>query len=624
MSGEVATSKARLVVPITADDHCQGPVDTLATLVEYGDYQCPHCRLVYLNIRELQARMGDRIRYVYRHLPITSVHPDAQLAAEAAEAAGAQGKFWAMHDKLFQNDELDLPHLLQYASEIDLDIDRFRDELKNRVHSRRVKDDFESGIRSGVNGTPTFFLNDERYDGAWDLESLAELVQKPLGVRVRLLTQEFASLAASGGIVLLICTLIALLWRNSPWGETYVQFWQTELAITLGGWTLSESLLHWINDGLMVIFFFVVGLEIKRELTTGELASPRRAALPVAGAIGGMLFPAAIYLLFNAGGPAEPGWGIPMATDIAFTLGILTMLGGRVPLALKIFFTALAIADDLGAILVVATFYTSDISLTSLGIAAILLLGLIGLNRARVYSPLPYVLLGVGLWLAFLESGVHPTVAGVLLAITIPTRSPANMRTMLAQVITLLQSFELPVAWREQVDSRRQAAVSTLEEITERMQSPAQRLEDRLVPWTTFLILPLFALANAGVIIDPDSISTLTTPLSLGIILGLVIGKPLGITLLTAGSVRLGLASLPGGISWRQFFSASVLAGIGFTMSLFISGAAFGGEPVLQETAKLAILVASIVAAALGSTLLYLTSPSAEATTSMSVTAATD
>lgn len=624
MTGEAATNKARLVVPVTERDHSQGPIDALATLVEYGDYQCPHCRLVYYNIRELQARTGDRIRYVYRHLPISSMHPEAQLAAEAAEAAAAQGEFWAMHDKLYQNDELDRPHLLRYASEIGLDMDRFREELDNRVYSKRVQEDFESGIRSGVNGTPTFFLNDERYDGAWDLESLAELVQKPLGVRVRLLTQEFASLAASGGIVLLICTLIALVWRNSPLGESYVQFWETELAITLSGWTLSESLLHWINDGLMVIFFFVVGLEIKREVLTGELASPRRAALPVAGAIGGMLFPAALYLLFNAGGPAEQGWGIPMATDIAFTLGILTMLGGRIPLAMKVFFTALAIADDLGAILIIAIFYTSEISLISLGIAAAFLVGLIALNRARVYSPLPYALLGVGLWLAFLESGVHPTVAGVLLAMTIPTRSPANMRTLLAQVITLLQSFELPIQWREQVDSRRQAAVSTLEEITERMQSPAQRLEDTLTPWTTYLILPLFALANAGVVIDLDTLSTLTTPVSLGIILGLVIGKPLGITLLTAGSVRLGLASLPGGISWRQFFSASVLAGIGFTMSLFISGAAFESEPQLLETAKLAILVASIAAAALGSSMLYLTSPSSEATTAMSVAAAAD
>ncbi|MFN2223803.1 MAG: Na+/H+ antiporter NhaA, partial [Candidatus Promineifilaceae bacterium] len=592
--------------------------------VEYGDYQCPHCRLVYYNIRELQARLGDQLRYVYRHLPVSSMHPDAQLAAEAAEAAAAQGKFWEMHDKLYQNDNLDRAHLLRYADEIGLDLDRFRRELEERVYAEDVQQDFSGGIRSGVNGTPTFFLNGERYDGAWDLESLVELVQKPLGVRVRLLTQEFARLSASGGIVLLACTLIALLWRNSPWGETYVHLWETKLSLTLAGWTLSESLLHWINDGLMVIFFFVVGLEIKRELIAGELASPRRAALPVAGAIGGMLFPAAIYLLFNAGVPAEKGWGIPMATDIAFTLGILTMLGSRVPLALKVFFTALAIADDLGAILVIAIFYSSGVSLLALGIAGLFLLGLVGLNRARVYSPVPYAVLGIGLWLAFLESGVHPTVAGVLLAITIPTRSPANMRTLLAQVLTLLQSFELPVEWRDQVDSRRQAAISTLEEITERMQSPARRLEERLAPWTSFLILPLFALANAGVVIDPAAINTLAAPLSLGVILGLVIGKALGITLLTVGAVKVGLASLPGGVTWRQFFSASILAGIGFTMSLFISGAAFESDPLLQETAKLAILVASVVAAAIGSTLLYLTSPSAEGTSSMQVAAAAD
>jgi len=561
---------------------------------------------------------------VYRHLPVSSMHPNAQLAAEAAEAAAAQGKFWEMHDRLYQKDDLDRASLLRYAEEIGLDMERFRSDLDEHTFAEDVQKDFNGGIRSGVNGTPTFFLNGERYDGAWDLESLVELVQKPLGVRVRLLTQEFARLAASGGIVLLVCTLIALLWRNSPWGETYVHFWETKLSLTLGGWTLSESLLHWINDGLMVIFFFVVGLEIKRELITGELASPRRAALPVAGAFGGMLFPAAIYLLFNAGAPAEKGWGIPMATDIAFTLGILTMLGGRVPLALKVFFTALAIADDLGAILVIAIFYSSGVSFLALGIAALFLLGLVGLNRARVYSPIPYAVLGVGLWLAFLESGVHPTISGVLLAITIPTRSPANMRTLLAQVLTLLQSFELPVEWREQVDSRRQAAVSTLEEITERMQSPAQRLEERLAPWTTFLILPLFALANAGVVINPDAIGTLISPLSLGVILGLIVGKTVGITLLTAGSVKLGLASLPGGVSWRQFASASTLAGIGFTMSLFISGAAFANDPMLQEAAKLAILVASIIAAAIGSGLLYLTSPSSEGSSSMSVVVAAE
>ena len=360
-----------LITPVSQNDHGQGPADAPVILVEYGDYQCPHCRLVFYNIKELQERLGNKLRYVYRHLPITSAHPRAQLAAEAAEAAGAQGKFWEMHDMLYGHEDLDEAHIMQYAEDIGLDMERFQGDLANHVHAERVQQDFEGGIRSGVNGTPTFFLNGERYDGAWDLESLLELVEKPLGMRVSLLSQEFTRLAASGGIVLLICTIIALLWRNLPGGESYVHFWETTFSITLNGWTLSESLLHWINDGLMVIFFFVVGLEIKREVTTGELGSPRRAALPVAAAIGGMVVPAAIYFLFNAGGPAQQGWGIPMATDIAFTLGILTMMGSRVPLPLKVLFTALAITDDLGAILVIAIFYTSDISWISQGIACV-------------------------------------------------------------------------------------------------------------------------------------------------------------------------------------------------------------------------------------------------------------
>jgi len=615
LSGD-STAKALLKISVHEGDHVQGPDDAPITVVEYGDYECPHCRLVYYNVKALQERLGDRLRYIYRHLPISSVHPHAQLAAEAAEAAGAQGKFWEMHDILFSQQDVDEAHLLEYAATIGLDMEQFSHDLAHHTYAERVQADFNGGIRSGVNGTPTFFLNGERYDGAWDLESLLELVEKPLGMRVRLLTQDFARLAASGGIVLLIATILALLWRNSGFGESYVELWESSLSFTLDRWSLSEHLEEWINDGLMVIFFFVVGLEIKREVTAGELASPRKAALPVAGAIGGMLFPAAFYLLFNAGSPGSSGWGVPMATDIAFTLGILTMLGPRIPLSLKIFFTALAIADDLGAILVIAIFYTADISWISLGAAAIFLLLLFGLNRARVYSPLPYSLLGIGLWLSFLQSGVHPTIAGVLLAMAIPTRSPANMRALLAQVVTLLQSFELPVAWREKVDSRRQAAVSTLEEITERMQSPAQRMEERLSPWATYLILPLFALANAGVAINPDSVDSLLSRPSLGIILGLVIGKPLGITLLAWAACRLGLAALPGSVHWPQFIGASCLAGIGFTMALFISGAAFD-DPALQENAKLAILVASILAAAIGSALLYRSSPNAQATTPM-------
>lgn len=611
----------KLTIPISSRDHTKGPLKAQVVVVEYGDYECPHCRLVHYDIKALQEQMDEQICYVFRHLPITTIHPQAQIAAEAAEAAAAQGKFWEMHDALFETHDLSRENISHLAAKIGLDMDQFEQEMNDNVYAERVFEDFESGIRSGVNGTPTFFVNGRRYDGAWDLESLLERVQKPLGIRVKLLSQQFTQMAASGGIILLICTIFALVMANSPFSEMYLNIWEKKLTLfDLAGFDfihLSETLLHWVNDGLMVIFFFVVGLEIKREVLTGELANPRRAALPVAGAIGGMLFPALFYIVFNLGGPGSSGWGIPMATDIAFTLGILTVLGKRVPLSLKVFFTALAIADDLGAVLVIAIFYTSDIMVTSLIWAAVTMVGLIILNRIRVYSPLPYAVLGVGLWYFFLESGIHPTIAGVLLALTIPSRSPANLRTMLAQAVTVLKSFELPDTWQEEIDSRRQAATQTLETITDRIQSPAQSLEHNLHPWSTYLILPIFALANAGIVLNSDSFSNLADPVSLGILFGLVAGKPIGITAVSWLAVRSGLAEMPGGISWAQFFSASCLAGIGFTMSLFITSSAFS-DPALQSIAKLSILVASVIAAVLGTTLLLVTSPKHEGVTEMS------
>jgi NhaA family Na+:H+ antiporter len=585
------------------------------TLVEYGDYECPHCLMVHPIIREVRKRLGDRMCYAFRHFPISSAHPDAQVAAEAAEAADAQGKYWEMHDSLFRHQgALDEGHLVEYARELGLDMDRFQEDLARGQHTERVREDFLSGVKSGVNGTPTFFINGLRYDGAWDLESLLEAIEKPLGVQIRLLAQEFMQLAAAGGIVLLVCTVLALLLANTPLAEAYFHFWETHLTFTLSDISLSEALLEWVNDGLMVIFFFVVGLEIKREVLTGELASPRKAALPIAAAVGGMLVPALFYVLFNLGGPGEPGWGIPMATDIAFTLGILTLMGSRVPLSLKIFFTALAIADDLGAVLVIALFYTSDISWLALGVAALFLAALFALNWARVYDPLPYALLGFGLWLAFLESGVHPTIAGVLLAMTIPTRSPPDTRALLAQAVTVLGDYQTSLAQALRIDSRRQAAAQTMETIADRMQSPAQRLERDLGPWATFLILPLFALANAGVSFGGEASASLTGPISLGIIFGLVLGKPLGITLFAWLAVRLGWADLPENVSWRQLFSASWLAGIGFTMSLFIAGSAFS-DPATLAAAKLGILVASILAGMVGALLLSRTSPEYDRTT---------
>jgi NhaA family Na+:H+ antiporter len=599
----------KLTVPVGEGDHILGPEDAPITLVEYGDYQCPYCKQAYEYVQEMRDHLGDRLRYVYRHLPISDVHPFAFMAAEAAEAAGAQGLFWEMHAKLYEGGALSEERIYQYAQEIGLDLDRFRTDLEEHKFTRKVRLDYKSGLESRANGTPTFYLNGRRYDEPWDLESMLEAVDKPLGMRVQLLTQEFTRIEALGGILLLLATLIALLWANSGLSDMYFQLWQTKLTISFGEAGLGKYLLAWVNDGLMAIFFFVVGLEIKREVTAGELASLKRAALPLSGAIGGLLTPALIYAVFNSGGPGASGWGIPMATDIAFTLGILTVMGKRVPLSLKVFFTAMAIADDLGAVLVIALFYSSGIQLVALAVGGGFLLALVGLNRARVYSPLPYGLLGIGLWLAFLESGVHPTIAGVLLAMTIPTRSPVNMRGLLAQTVTLLNEFNLPPEWRTKINIHRQATVSTLRKIVERMQPPAQRLEVALHPWTTYLILPIFALANAGVALGQGASFNLTNPISLGIILGLVLGKPLGISLFSWLAMKIGVAELPADLSWRQFFSASWLAGIGFTISLFIAGSAFE-DPALQTTSKIATLLASLLAAGIGSALLVLTSRS--------------
>lgn len=616
----VTTSRTKLVEPIKERDHALGPEDAPVTLVEYGDLECPYCRQVNPVIRELRRRLGGRLRYVFRHFPIRSTHVHAQLAAEAAEAAGAQGKFWEMQEFILEHQEaLDESHLLEYATELDLDLERFKEDLDAHAYAERVKEDFHSGVMSGVNGTPTFFINGVRYDGAWDLESLIDAVEKPLGVQVRILAQEFVRIEASGGIILLISAILALFWANSAISETYFHFWETELEIGFGQMIFSLPLIEWINDGLMVIFFFVVGLEIKRQLTTGELSQPRRAILPLAAALGGILIPAAIYLIFNARGPGEQGWGIPMATDIAFTLGVLALLGSRAPLSIKIFFTALAIADDLGAILVLAIFYSSDIHLTSLLIAAVILIVLIGLNRARVYSPLPYALLGIGLWLAFLESGIHPTIAGVLLAATIPTWGAPDTKALLAQCISVLDEFEIPTA---QSVNQAQVAAQTLETVADRMQSPAQRLEHSLLPWTTYLILPIFALANAGVVLEFDQ--SLLSMVSIGIVLGLVLGKATGITLFTWIAVRLRLADLPSNVSLRQIFSASWLAGIGFTMSLFIAGNAFRGNLDLLAEAKAGILAASLLAGIIGYTLSYFTTQTYAETSHVEAVPATD
>lgn len=425
--------------------------------------------------------------------------------------------------------------------------------------------------------------------------------------RVLGLFQEFAHAQASSGIVLLVCVIVALVWANSPFGSTYYDLWHLHFAVKVGDvdWineAFDRPLEYWINDGLMVIFFFVVGLEIKREVIAGELASPRKAMLPIMAAIGGMVVPAAIFLWFNLGGPAQRGWGIPMATDIAFTLGVMAVLGTRVPTPIKVFLTALAIVDDIGAVLVIAIFYTSEISLLALGIAAVFVLLLIAANRLGIRSTLVYILLGAcGLWPAFIFSGVHPTVAGVLAAFTIPVRRRIDSTEFTNLSRVYIDEFaqasgdgESVLANEEQVSLMR-----SIERTALGAQSPLQRFENTLHPWTVYGIMPLFALANAGVSIGADFSSMIEEPLALGVALGLLVGKPLGIMLFSVVAVRLGLAVLPSRVRWVHVLGAGCLAGIGFTMSLFIANLAMDDIELL-EVAKVSILVGSLLAAVLG------------------------
>ncbi len=409
--------------------------------------------------------------------------------------------------------------------------------------------------------------------------------------------QEFADKASSGGILLIAAAVVALVWANSPWGNSYAELWGTKLSVGLGNLSLEKDLTHWINDGLMAVFFLLVGLEIKREILVGELSSPRRAALPIAAAIGGAVLPAVIYVAINFGTEGISGWGIPMATDIAFALGVLALLGERAPLGLKVFLTALAIVDDIVAVMIIALFYTSDVSWGALLVGAAFLIALIAANLAGVGKPVVYGLLGIGLWLAFLQSGVHATIAGVLLAMTVPASSFIDTGEFLRRSRGLLDHFEQAGQRGDSVlrNEERQGILHALNSANEEVEPPLQEMEHALHPWVVFAIMPLFALANAGVVLDENFAATLLNPVSLGVMAGLLLGKQFGIALFAWLAVKSGISELPGGITWRHIYGAGWLGGIGFTMSLFISDLAFTNSPLL-DVAKLGILAASLVA----------------------------
>jgi Na+:H+ antiporter, NhaA family len=417
--------------------------------------------------------------------------------------------------------------------------------------------------------------------------------------------ERFLRQATAGGIVLVATTLVTLVIANSALGDGFHLFWEQPAGLTLGPWSIEQSLHHWVNDGLMALFFLLVGLELKREALVGELSSLQDAALPIVAALGGMVVPALIYLLFNPQGAAARGWGVPMATDIAFAIGILVLLASRIPRGLIVFLMALAIADDLGAVLVIALFYTADIDPDALLHAAIALGVLILLNRGGVRARWPYWLVGLALWYFTALSGIHATVAGVLLAFTIPVRPQRTALEFAARVSQRLAAFRRhaadPTTPSDTLRSHDMAAIAaSLERDAQAVQSPLQRTEQGLSAPVAFLILPVFALANAGVDFrGADLLDSLAQPITLGIALGLVLGKFIGIGAFSGLAVGLGIARLPSQVRWSHLLGAAWLAGIGFTMSLFISQLGFT-EPEQLEQAKVGILFGSLVAATVG------------------------
>ncbi|NYE36684.1 NhaA family Na+:H+ antiporter [Nocardioides cavernae] len=437
-------------------------------------------------------------------------------------------------------------------------------------------------------------------DDVWRSGPVYIASDKPLARLVARPVREFLRVEAAGSLLLMAAAVVALVWANSPWASSYDALWHAHLTLDVGPLHLDESLQHWVNDALMVVFFFVVGLEIKYELVNGDLRDPRTAALPIIAAVGGMLVPAGIYLALNPpGSDGGGGWGIPMATDIAFAVGVLGVLGRRIPSAARLFLLTLAIVDDIGAILVIAVFYTSDLSLGWLAIAVGLLVAMLVAQRLRIWAVVLYVVLGVGVWFALLESGVHATLAGVAIGLLAPATP------LLREEVARTHARD---ALRDNVLDPDELA--KLRFLLKESVSVVERLQATLHPVSAYVVLPVFALANAGVELGAIG-EVFTAPVGLGIVLGLVLGKPVGIFLASYAAVRLGLGRLPEDTTWPMLLGLGAVAGIGFTVSIFIAGLSFPGSDLLTAEAKIAILLASLIAAVVGVVLLLLTTRSA-------------
>ena len=577
-------------------------------VVSYTDFLCPWCRRFRTVLKRLRQAFGERIAYTLRHFPLERIHPGATFASRLVEAAGRQGLFWQMHDRLFDDEPpFSEAQMLDMAREIGADMDRLARDLADPQTLADVNADIAEGRATGVSGTPTIFVDGVRYDGAWDFYSLADAFDQPVSERIRRSAHAFASLPASGGLALLIASALALFCANTPLAGFYHTFIGSHFGVGPADSPLSLTIGDWFSEGLLALFFLLVGLEIRREMTAGALSDVRAALLPVIAAIGGGIVPALVYLLFNRGNTAA-GWAIPTATDIAFVLGVLALLGDRVPPQLRVFIAAFAVMDDIVSVLTLAVFYPHNFEAAWLLGAGLAMLAMYALNRGHVYASWPYLLITLAVWFCLHAAGVHGALAGIVLAGFLPMRPEPDAGPLLAQAANALAALDIAQGDKEADEEDRDTVLDwagrNLSAASERLLSPADRIERAVAPWSTYFALPLFAFSATGVSLAADLAAPGAVNIIVGVVLGLVIGKPLGIGLFSVAAVKTGIARAPKGVGIGTFIGALCLCGIGDTVALLLADQAFpqGADAAI---AKIAVLVGSLVAAALGAFIIW-------------------
>ena len=616
MSGN--STERRLLRPIDRQrDHVRGGGASNGgmTVLIYGDYLCPYCRRLGQVLDRLRRALGERMVHVFRHYPNELAHPGSELASIGAEAAGHQGHFWEMHDALYEGEptRVDKRRLLELAESLGLDTERFERDLDEPKLQQRVQEDLADGRRNGVRATPTIFIDGIRYDGAWDFYSMLEALKPPIAAQVKRTARAFANLPTSAGLAVLIAAAAAIACANSPLKSAYHHFLNTQFGIgpTPGG--LSLSVERWCSEGLLTIFYLILGLEIRREMTAGSLADFRAALAPLLAGVSGVIVPAGVYLALNSGATAA-GWSIPADTGIPFTLGILAVFGVRASAGLKVFVATYAIANDLSSTLILALFYPRTISLEWLLAALGAVAAMAMFTRWRVYVVWPYLVAALGLWLSLHLAGVSAFLSGLALAAFVPPWPAPTAAPLLAQAATALAELEhAEHELKRTGESQRRLeqepvwdwATRNLRAAADRLLSPAERIERAAEPWSTYVVLPIFAFTAAGITLTADFRAPDAAGVFVGVALALAIGKPIGMILTTWAAAKAKIALLPADTAPKAFLGAAFLCGIADPFSFYLADQAFQTS-AYASVAKLGVLTGSGIAAAFGAIALAL------------------